>query len=830
MKDILGPATFAAIFAGSLLLAAEPARASSGPEVQDIRGEVRDSLSGEPLQGVEVRIDDSLVITDALGQFTVRRGPPPHRFTLKAKGQPPVVRSVSEVESLSTVILLLDRPVKREELVEVFSVQKDDPSPASIPVRPQQVLQVAGAVDNIFRALQTLPGIAATDEFGSRLAVRGGTPDQNLTLMDGVEIHNPYRLFGLTSAFNPETVEKFDLSAGAFSARYGDRLSSILLVENRDGAKDRGLQGSTTLSITDGNVLLEGPWKNRDKGSWIVSARRTYYDLVADRIVGENLPGFNDVQFRGNYEASTNTRLTLFGMRSRESGDATFTGDGTDSGSFTNAATNDVYGLRARSFFGPRLSSTLAAAYYDFAQTLAVDAQFEDGSRRSNGRVNTTQINVAFDQTIATRDLSLRNDWSFALSPTNLIEAGFEAHRLRTGATYNITGERNLSEANPSSIRGGAALPDFYDERLPSNRWGAYIQDRMTMGRRLSIETGLRLSRSSITGTVEVEPRASILVRGGETFRWRAAYGSHSQSPGIEKLLQSDYFLDLSTLGLRNERSRQATLGFEKDFASLSFKAEAYYKNFSDLIVGALETDAELQARLARYDFPITLQSSIPREKYITTAPINGASGRSYGLELVATRPQRGGDQRFSGWASYSFGKATKEAYGRSLPFEYDRRHALSIVGQMNASEKVQLSFTVRASSGFPRTAPLGVRVVPTADTLDVDRDGNTTELIPERDSLGLPVYTADYGSVSNLLNGRYPWFSRIDLRFNWKPHGIKSRWLFYLEFINVTNRQNVGRYDAKLRPSTVSNQPTIVEEPTAALPFLPTFGVRFRF
>jgi outer membrane receptor for ferrienterochelin and colicin len=818
------------LVATTLLLFTGMAWAAVVAEAEDIRGEVRDSVSGEPVQGVEVRLDDQVVLTDALGQFTVRRGPPPHRFTLKARGRAPVVRSVSEVESLSTVILLIDPSLKREERVEVFGVQKDDPAPASIPLRPQQVLQVAGAVDNIFRALQTLPGVAATEEYGSRLSVRGGTPDQNLTIMDGVEIHNPYRLFGLTSAFNPETVEKFELSAGAFSAKYGDRLSSILLVENRDGAKDRGIQGSTTLSITDGNVLLEGPWKNRDKGSWIVTARRTYYDLVADRITHKNLPGFNDIQFRGSYEASPTTKLTLFGIRSRESGDATFTGDGTDSGSFATAATNDVYGLRARSFFGTRLSSTLALAYYDFAQTLAVDALFEDGSRRSNARTNTTQINVNFNQTTATRDLSLRNDWSLALSPKNLVEAGFEAHGLRTGATYNILGERNLSEANPSSIRGGAGLPAFYDQKVPSNRWGAWIQDRMTMGQRLSVEAGLRLSRSSISGTVEVEPRVSVLVRGSDTFRWRAAYGSHSQSPGIEKLLQSDYFLDLSTLGLKNERSRHATLSLEKDFKGVSLKAEAYYKNFSDLLVGALETDAALAARLATYDFPITLRSSIPTEKFITTTPTNGASGRSYGLELVATRPQRRGDQLFSGWASYSFGKATEEAYGRSLPFEYDRRHAVSIVGQMNASEKVQLSFTIRASSGFPRTAPMGVRVVPTADTLDVDKDGNTTELIPERDSLGLPVYTADYGSVSNLLNGRYPWFARLDLRMNWKPHGLKSRWLFYLEFINVTNRQNVGRYDAKLRPSAAGSQPTIAEEPTGALPFLPTFGMRFRF
>ncbi len=209
-------------------------------------------------------------------------------------------------------------------------------------------------------------------------------------------------------------------------------------------------------------MLIEGPWRNPDKGSWILSARRTYYDLIADRIVGEDLPGFQDIQFRGSYEPSPTTKVTLFGIRSRESGDATFTGDGTDSGSFVTAANNDVYGLRARRFFGTRLSSTLALAYYEFAQTLKVDARFEDGSRRSNGRTGDTkpQILVNFDQTTATRDLSVRNDWSFALSPKNLIEAGFEAHGLRTGATYIHSG-RPQSVGGQSLVepgRGGASI------------------------------------------------------------------------------------------------------------------------------------------------------------------------------------------------------------------------------------------------------------------------------------------------------------------------------------------------------------------------------------
>lgn len=823
-------ATTAALTLLVLLGRLGQAQTSSPADTHHIQGEVRDSLSGNALADVEVRLDDHVVTTDAFGRFSISKGDPPYRLSLTGPGRRPVVRTVSEVESLSNVVLLLDPGLRREEIVEVSGVAKDDPSPASIPVRPQQVLQVAGAVDNIFRALQTLPGIAATEEFGSRLAVRGGTPDQNLTVMDGVEIHNPYRLFGLTSAFNPETVDKFELSAGAFPAKYGDRLSSILVVENRDGQKSQGLTGSTTLSITDGNVLIEGPWKNADKGSWILGARRTYYDLIADRIVDEDLPGFQDVQFRATYDASATTKLTLFGIRSREGGDARFEGDGPDYGAFVNSAKNDVFGLRARRFFGPRLSSTLATAYYEFAQTLAVDALFEDGSRRSNGRTNETLINIDFDQTTAARDLSLRNDWSFAASPGNLIEAGFEAHRLNTGASYTIRGDRNLSEANGSSVRGGAALPEFYDKKVPSNRWGAYVQDRMTMNARLSLESGLRLSRSSLTRNVEVEPRMSLLLRDNDTLRWRAAWGSHSQSPGIEKLLQSDYFLDLSGLRLRNEHSRHLTLGVEKDLASVSLRAEAYYKSFSDLIIGALETEAEYSSRLSRYDFPSSLASSIQRERLITTTPTNAAEGRSYGVEIVATRARRSVDQRLSGWTSYSLGKATREAYGLALPFEYDRRHAISIVGQLRGSAKIEIGFTLRAASGFPRTKPIGVRVVPTEDVLDADRDGNKSELVPERDGAGLPVYTADFGSVGNLLRARYPRFTRLDLRLNWRPRGELSRWLFYLEFINATNRQNVGRYEATLRPAPGNDRPGIREDAAGALPFLPTFGIRFRF
>ena len=193
---------------------------------------------------------------------------------------------------------------------------------------PEEIFQVAGSVDNVFRTLDLLPGVASTDDFGSRLAVRGGTPDQNLTVMDGVEIHNPYRLFGIASAFNPETVESFQLTAGGFGVAYGDRLSSLLIIENRSGS--RAFQGATAVSVTDGNVVLEGTTPLWDNGTWLFSARRTYYDLVAGPLLGQNFPSFADLQLQAGWDFSSGHRFTLTGLRSVEDADLNIDGDRPD--------------------------------------------------------------------------------------------------------------------------------------------------------------------------------------------------------------------------------------------------------------------------------------------------------------------------------------------------------------------------------------------------------------------------------------------------------------------------------------------------------------------
>ncbi len=805
-------------------------RASARP----VAGQVRDAVTRAAVPGARVAGGDVQAATDGEGRFQLDLPSGVLRLTVTAAGYQEATVEVAPAPA-PVDVLLVPRARFSEQLEVTAEAEADQP--AVLPVRPRQVLTVAGAADNVFRVLQTLPGVAATEEFGSRLSVRGGTPDQNLTVMDGVEIHNPYRLYGLTSAFNPETVQRFELTAGGFPAKYGDRLSSLLIVENRPGARDRGFTGSSALSLSDANVILEGRLPKGADGSWLLTGRRTYYDVVAERFVDEDLPSFADVQGSARWHMGPGRWLAFSGIRSRESTDASFDDDRTgDRGDFITRARNDLASARFHALLGDRLTSDTVLAWYRNVDVLDVDAGFRNTSSRTNapgdGDDAFAFASVVFDREVSVRDVSLRQDTALVRG-RHALEAGFELHRLRTGLAFVIRGDRNPNESNGSSVRGGAGLPSALDSALASTRGGAWLQDHAQATRDLTVEPGLRLDWSDVNRRATVSPRLAASLRLDASTRLRAAGGLYTQSPGYEKLLLSDFLIDLSStpaFDLESERAVHAVLGVERDLSpGLTLRVEAYYKKFDRLIVGALETDPEREARLSQYDYPASLQSSLPTERLVTSRPTSDGRGRAYGFDLFLARAPSA-DARLSGWASYTWGRATRESYGLAYPFEYDRRHAVTAVGAWRAADRFELSVTGRFASGFPRTPVQGLRVGPIEDRRDQDRDGNRAELIPHRDGFGRPFWEVDLGGVSSFNTARLPAFLRVDLRATWKPRGAAGRWQLYLDVINLLNRQNAGQLEPNLEHDPGSDRPRIVYERTAGIPFLPSLGVRFRF
>jgi hypothetical protein len=186
-------------------------------------------------------------------------------------------------------------------------------------LRPPTIRDTAGGFENVFQVFQLLPGAAAINDEGGRLSVRGAGPEHNIVVLDGVQIHNPYRFSELTSSFlNPETAATVALDASGLDASYGGRLSSVTTIETRGGQRDRKLAVSGTVGVANGNVLFEGPLPKSESGSWWLTARGTYYRPVVGLFRAGVLPSFADVQFKASLRPTRQTSVSIFALGGRE--------------------------------------------------------------------------------------------------------------------------------------------------------------------------------------------------------------------------------------------------------------------------------------------------------------------------------------------------------------------------------------------------------------------------------------------------------------------------------------------------------------------------------
>jgi hypothetical protein len=256
---------------------------------------------------------------------------------------------------------------------------------------------------------------------------------------------------------------------------------------------------------------------------------------------------------------------------------------------------------------------------------------------------------------------------------------------------------------------------------------------------------------------------------------------------------------------------------------SVTMRVEAYSKTFDRLIVGRLETPAETAARIAPYDFPAAIATSVPSAPMITSNPVNGATGHAYGVDVYVEKPPRSRRDRVSGWASYTWGVANITSYGREYPADYDRRHSLSLVGTMWLSRRLDLGATLRLASGFPGTPAVGLRVVATRTA-----DGR---LVPATDLTGGYRWTVDMGGVSNLNTARLPLYARLDMRVTFNPKSVTGRWQVYAEVLNAFYHENISALRSEVWYDSTSDRPRLVStNPDSGFPLLPSFGVRYRF
>ncbi|KAA0265898.1 MAG: hypothetical protein EDM75_01370, partial [Chlorobiota bacterium] len=473
------------------------------------------SADGEPLPGVTVTIKNTSLgaVTDLDGYYEIRGIPAGQKvIRFSFVGYSPVEKTVviEQGKTLTANMSLSETQVMLDEIViSEKSRDASDTETSILDLEPDQAKVLPGAGEDVLRTLQALPGIVAPNDFSSQLIVRGSGPDQNLIIIDNVEIFNPYRLYGFISMFNPDAVSDITLLTGGFPTKYGDRLSAVLDVSNKEGSTRTGIMGSLNASVTNANLVLEGKNPFNIKGSWLLNSRRTYYDLLLEPfaksagLVEENsaFPNFYDVQAKVTFGPFDGHKFNLFGIYSADGVDIVSGNErnSPDSISVNNITRNDVVGFTwdyapDANFF---LQTTLS--WYRNGGDAAFNSQVLDPSLNreafkdfSADTIRPYLLNFRFNTEFEFQKYSWETKSNLLWGNGNIFEAGVGMDILRTTLIFDFQFDPQLLAFLGSNPNFRSSIDDVRDTKT-YNRYKAYVQNKFNLWDKVFINPGVRL-------------------------------------------------------------------------------------------------------------------------------------------------------------------------------------------------------------------------------------------------------------------------------------------------------------------------------------------------
>ncbi len=763
-----------------------------------------------------------------------------------------------EIRAGSTIELNVDLPSAIIEVGEVRVIgskeqRQSDTRTSLIDLSPESAKVLPGAGEDVLRTLQAMPGVLAPNDFTSQLIVRGSGPDQNLIIMDDVEIFNPYRLYGAISMFNPDVVTDINLVTGGFQSQYGDRLSAVLDVTNREGTTDRYFKGMVNANILSANIVLEGKEPFGLKGSWLLTTRRTYYDLIIEPFVKSaglveddvSFPNFFDVQGKLAFGPFNGHKFLINGIFSRDGVDVVTRSNNQrpDSINVFNVTRNEV--VSAAWHYTPNknfLNKTIFSWYRNKGLT-DFDSKVLDPS------INREQFKDFIPDTLAGYLLGIKfnTDFSFQkfsfddkltyLWGNHVFEAGAGIDIMETLIEFNVDLDPQLRARITANPNTRAALNNLKESRF-YNKYRAFVQNNFKILDNLYIQPGLRFDYYDILNKQYLAPRLSLSYAIDNLTTLRAVWGIYYQSPGYEKIVDQGVLFDFNrkyTEQLDAERSIHYVLGLERWLSGeWNIRLEGYYKGFDNLIVsksvpGLKYVSEPIPGGDIRYPSGWTTPVAVPTDS-LTQVPVNESYGEAYGFELLLAKRNNSPNDVLSGWISYSLAYANRYENSEIIPFRFDQRHTINVVLNYKANNWLDIGIRWQYGSGFPFSEPDGVR--PRILLADTDGDFKPdTPVLATRRSAANPddpaqvILDIDYGNSRNKFNSRKPTYHRLDVRLNALTNFWGLDWNFYLDVINVYNRSNIIAYSYFINPDN-----TLGRRPNKMFPIIPTFGFSVNF
>lgn len=827
--------------------------ASAQEDSGDITGTIRDK-NREPLPGaVLVLLQTNLgAVADENGSF-ILRAVPSGEYVAQASllGFAPNRMEGVRVEAGETLVLdvvLIDRAIELQEVKIVGNRQRqggDDTRTSVKFLEPRAAKVLPGFAEDVLRGVQALPGVVAPSDFSAQLVVRGSGPDQNLIVMDDIEIFNPYRLYGVVSMFNPETVGDVTLLTGGFPARYGDRLSAVLDVTNREGDRYRPVSLNLNLNIANANMVLEGAMPFGVKGSYLFSARRTYYDLIVgpfakrSGLVGDDVafPNFSDLQTKLVFVPFDGSKFIFNALRSRDGVDIVSGANRTqpDSVDWMNETNHQVYGLAWHYTPTSNLFSKTVVSYYRNDGETEFAGSFVDPSldrtefeNAPPGAAGLRLVTVDASSKYVFEKYAVKNEVNYQTGIHSL-DGGIGTDVLNTTFIWQATVDPVLRAINQSR---GIGVQDRFDEVRSYVRAFAFIQDRINLAPEFSLKPGVRYDYYDLLGKSYLSPRLSASYRWNEVTTLRASYGLFYQSPGYEKVVDTQRpnsgLNDLDeryTRNLEAERSNHIVLGFDRWLTDkMQLTVDGYYKKFDDLIFPTIVQGTRYETSPVaggdrRTVAGWTAPFAAPVDS-IVAIPSNSGNGESYGVEFFLEKKRLGTETRFYGWVSYAWAMSERYQRGKTTPFEFDQRHTVNLVGNVQVNSWLDLGFHWKYGSGFPYTPAVGVR----PRILQQSVNG-VMQPVVQTNQNGNVIFDVDRGGPENVNSERLPAYHRLDVRATAHTRFWGAHWAFYLDVVNLYNRSNLLNYRY-----FVNDDGTLGARATSMFPLLPTIGISAKF
>lgn len=730
---------------------------------QTIKGVLTDHTTGEAIPFANVVLDSTrygnatdingffLINKMPAGQYTLRVkfvGYEEYRETVTVQKGQTLTRNIALKAKATTLkaVNVTDNRIEERKMQTQVSVEKITAS------QIQQMPSIGGTAD-LAQYLQVLPGINSTGDQGGQLYIRGGSMIQNLTLLDGMIVYNPFHSIGLYSIFETDIIKNADIYSAGFGAEYGGRTSSVMDITTRDGNKKRHT-GKIGFNTFGANLMVEGPLKKEKEGApttitYLLSAKNSFLSKTSPIIyphIGYTLPfDYMDLYGKLTINSGSGSKISFFGFN------------------FDDSVTH-YQGL---------------ADYHWRNYGLGTNFMLVTGSSSIlEGHVAYSDYKINLDDQTNVDKYSNISGFNMGLDITNFVGS----NRMRYGLAMEGYSTR-YQYTNPYGID--------QNQHENTNNISAYFTYKIANGKWL-IDPGLRYIFYASLYSGSLEPRISAKFNATDKFRLKMAAGIYSQIfldtrsdhdvvnlfngilTGSGALVKPHQFRGQEIANCI-QKAQHAVLGAEYDFSNhLTGNAEIYVKNFSFL----LNSNSTLMYN--QDDAAYRPGGAYEKPEYLLTDYII-ESGIAYGSDLSLCYDA----DRIYVWATYSLGWVRRTDEVESYSPHYDRRHTINLLTTLRLGEQHQWEISGRWSfgSGYPFTQTQGMY-----ENLTFS-DGINTDYIHTNGTYGV-AYGERYA-------GRLPNYHRLDLSVK-RRFSIGKRSILDLNasVTNAYNRNNIFYFD----------------------------------